>query len=135
MALDHLPTSATAPADIIELTSIFQLLADPTRLRVILQILKRGECNVTALCRDLTLPQPTVSHHLGLLRGGRLVECRRQGKHIYYKVPHRRINKKNEHELCIELSRHGIHVFSNGTGRQGLRGTRGVGDVETGRIT
>ena len=62
----------------------FSLLGDPTRLRI-LQLLERdGELNVQALCAALGLPQPTVSHHLGLLRRAGVLRSRRDGKRIYY---------------------------------------------------
>jgi ArsR family transcriptional regulator len=40
--------------------------------------------NVSALCEVLELAQPTVSHHLGLLREARLVRTRREGKQVHY---------------------------------------------------
>ena len=61
----------------------FGLLSDPTR-RGILSLLAKGPKNVTALCKALGLKQPTVSHHLGLLRMGRLVINTRQGKSVVY---------------------------------------------------
>ena len=62
---------------------LLRTLSDPTRLRL-LGVLQRGEHNVTDLCRELGLPQPTVSHHLGLLRSAGLVANRRDGKQVYY---------------------------------------------------
>jgi DNA-binding transcriptional ArsR family regulator len=61
----------------------FGLLSDPTRLGI-LSLLAKGPKNVTALCKALGLKQPTVSHHLGLLRMGRLVINTRQGKSVVY---------------------------------------------------
>jgi len=61
----------------------FGLLSEPTRLGI-LSLLARGPKNVTALCKSLGLKQPTVSHHLGLLRMGRLVNGTRQGKSVVY---------------------------------------------------
>jgi DNA-binding transcriptional ArsR family regulator len=58
-------------------------VSDPTRLQVIL-ILSEGERHVGALCEQLSQSQPAVSHHLALLRHGRLIEPRRQGKHNFY---------------------------------------------------
>jgi DNA-binding transcriptional ArsR family regulator len=45
---------------------------------------EQGQKNVTALCDGLGLKQPTVSHHLGLLRMGRLVVGTRKGKSVVY---------------------------------------------------
>jgi len=61
----------------------FGLLSDPTRLGILAQ-LATGPKNVTALCKALGLKHPTVSHHLGLLRMGRLVINTRQGKAVEY---------------------------------------------------
>jgi len=61
----------------------FSLLSDPTRLRI-LQVLAKGPKNVTGLCKAMRLKQPTVSHHLGLLRMGRLVGGTRKGKSVVY---------------------------------------------------
>jgi len=69
--------------DLDQLTGLFQLLSDKTRLKILL-LLSDGERNVTSLCDDLTLPQPTVSHHLGLLRNSNLIANRRQGKQVFY---------------------------------------------------
>lgn len=69
--------------EVSELAIIFGILSDVTRLKMI-QALGEGERNVTSLCEELGLPQPTVSHHLGILRMNRLVETRRDGKQMIY---------------------------------------------------
>jgi DNA-binding transcriptional ArsR family regulator len=61
----------------------FSLLSDPTRLGI-LKILSKGPSTVTQLCKSLGMKQPLVSHHLGLLRMGRLVEGTRKGKSVIY---------------------------------------------------
>jgi len=68
-----------------QLVQALKTLSDPTRLRV-LSLIQGGELNVTALCQKLQLPQPTVSHHLGLLREANLVRARRSGKQVYYSL-------------------------------------------------
>ena len=65
------------------LTMLFRLLSDKTRLQIVM-LLANGERNVTSLCEELKLPQPTVSHHLGLLRMNRLITPKRQGKQVIY---------------------------------------------------
>jgi ArsR family transcriptional regulator len=59
------------------------MLSDPTRLGI-LQLLSKGPSTVTKLCDSLGLKQPAASHHLGLLRMGRLVEGTRKGKSVIY---------------------------------------------------
>jgi len=67
------------------LARIFRILGDPTRLRI-LMLLSDGPRNVSDLCKRLKMPQPTVSHHLGLLRMGELVDTRRNGKQVFYSL-------------------------------------------------
>ena len=63
---------------------LLKQVSDPTRLQV-LMLLNEKERNVSELCADLgTQSQPAVSHHLALLRHGRLIEPRRSGKHNFY---------------------------------------------------
>jgi ArsR family transcriptional regulator len=70
-------------SELIEWARGFSLLSDPTRLGI-LKLLSAGPKNVTGLCDALDLKQPTISHHLGLLRMGRLVVGTRQGKSVVY---------------------------------------------------
>src|SRR5215211_4334655 len=69
--------------DLEPLVGLFRLLSDKTRLNILL-LLSKGERNVTSLCEELNLPQPTVSHHLGLLRMSNLIGNRRNGKQVFY---------------------------------------------------
>ena len=69
--------------DLEQLSSLFRLLSDKTRLSILMR-LSDGERNVTTLCEELALPQPTVSHHLGLLRMNNVVGNRRHGKQVFY---------------------------------------------------
>lgn len=62
------------------------LLADGTRLKILHLLASRGELNVTTLCELMGARQPTVSHHLGILRAARVVHCRRDGRGIYYSL-------------------------------------------------
>src|SRR3954470_13912274 len=71
------------PYELESLAGLFKLLSDGTRLRI-LQLLAKGERNVSSLCQELKLPQPTVSHHLGLLRMRNIIVNRRSGKQVFY---------------------------------------------------
>ena len=79
--------AAATPRPTAEIRRVAELLkqvSDPTRLQVLI-LLNERERNVTELCSDLgTQSQPAVSHHLALLRHGRLIEPRRSGKHNFY---------------------------------------------------
>lgn len=71
--------------DVQAVTHLFALASDPTRLAV-LGILARGEQNVGDLCTLLQQSQPSVSHHLALLRVAGIIAPRRQGKHNFYSL-------------------------------------------------
>ena len=79
----HADTEAPSGASLDQLTELFRLLSDKTRLSILL-LLSKGERNVTSLCEELDLPQPTVSHHLGLLRMNNIIGNRREGKQVFY---------------------------------------------------
>jgi ArsR family transcriptional regulator len=68
------------------LTEVFKLLADKSRLKILLALAKQGELHVSALCALLDQSQPAVSHHLTLLRMTGLVGYRRDGKHNFYRA-------------------------------------------------
>jgi ArsR family transcriptional regulator len=68
------------------LTEVFKLLADKSRLKILLALARDGELHVSALCELLQQSQPAVSHHLTLLRMAGLVGYRRDGKHNFYRV-------------------------------------------------
>ena len=63
--------------------ALLKQISDPTRLMVI-QMLAEGERNVGQICDEVTMTQPAVSHHLALLRHGRLIAPRRDGKNSFY---------------------------------------------------
>jgi DNA-binding transcriptional ArsR family regulator len=69
--------------DLEQLANLLRLLSDKTRLNILL-MLTGGERNVSNLCDALKLPQPTVSHHLGLLRMSNVINGRRDGKQVFY---------------------------------------------------
>jgi ArsR family transcriptional regulator, arsenate/arsenite/antimonite-responsive transcriptional repressor len=69
---------------IADLTSVFKLLADKSRLKIVLALAQQGPMHVSALCKLLGQTQPAVSHHLTLMRIVGLVGYDRNGKHNYY---------------------------------------------------
>ena len=95
-------------ADLEPLVSLFGLLRDKTRLNI-LMILARGERNVSSLCEELGLPQPTVSHHLGLLRTKNLISNRRNGKQVFYGL-NGQIDAASEGALGIDTEGFKIHI-------------------------
>lgn len=68
-----------------ELAAVYRALADETRLRI-LALLRDGEVCVCHLQGSLRLPQPTISRHLAYLRKSSLVESRRDGIWMHYRL-------------------------------------------------
>jgi DNA-binding transcriptional ArsR family regulator len=69
-----------------DLTEIFKLLGDASRLKILLALAEEGEMHVGALCDLLDASQPAVSHHLSLMRAHGLVSYRRDGKNNHYRL-------------------------------------------------
>jgi ArsR family transcriptional regulator len=65
-------------------------LADPTRI-LILYTLDEAARNVTEICTELDLPQPTASRHLKILRERGLVGTVRQGTTVTYSLADHRL--------------------------------------------
>ena len=83
------PCCSSQPApqlrDLDALTEVYAALADPTRLRI-LSLLREDEICVCHIHASLDVPQPTASRHLAYLRKSGLVEARRDGSWIHYRL-------------------------------------------------
>lgn len=76
--------AAMPQADLLaELSEFYKLFGDGTRLRILaaLSIAELCVCDLSAL---LEMKQPAVSHQLRVLKQGRTVRARREGKVVYY---------------------------------------------------
>jgi ArsR family transcriptional regulator, arsenate/arsenite/antimonite-responsive transcriptional repressor len=83
------PDLTSAPLDeeqAVKLAGMFKALGDPVRLRLLSMIASRagGEVCVCELTPAFDLSQPTISHHLKLLRQAGLIDCERRGTWVYY---------------------------------------------------
>jgi len=70
---------------LVELETLFKALADTTRLRI-LNLLLAGEVCVCDIHDTLGVPQPTASRHLAYLRASGLVDARKDGQWVHYKL-------------------------------------------------
>lgn len=68
-----------------EQASVFRALADPTR-RQILQDLRAGELSAGDIAGRFRISAPSISRHLGVLKGAGLVRERREANRIYYSL-------------------------------------------------
>jgi ArsR family transcriptional regulator len=72
-----------------QLSDGLDILAHPIRLQILDMLAQHdGEVCVCDLESALPVKQPTVSHHLKLLRAGGLIDCERRGLWAYYFVRH-----------------------------------------------
>jgi len=69
-----------------ELAARFKALADPTRVAIVNRLSAADEVCVCDLNSAFNLSQPTISHHLRILREAGLVEASRRGTWAYYRV-------------------------------------------------
>jgi len=65
-------------------------LADPTRQKI-MELACCRWLNVGEIVEQVGVSQPTVSHHLAILKEAGLVETRSEGKHTYYSLNQRRV--------------------------------------------
>jgi ArsR family transcriptional regulator len=70
---------------LLQMESLFKALADATRLRI-LGLLLTGEVCVCDIHESLKIPQSKTSRHLAYLRRAGLVETRREGLWIHYRM-------------------------------------------------
>jgi ArsR family transcriptional regulator len=68
------------------LAARFKALADPTRVAIVSRLAAADECCVCDLTAAFDLAQPTISHHLKVLREAGLVEASRRGTWAYYRL-------------------------------------------------
>lgn len=77
--------SATTLEDVRPLTKVFRALGDETRVRI-LALLVHGELCVCHLEEALGLSQPNCSRQLGILKSAGIVDSRRDGTWVYYRI-------------------------------------------------
>src|SRR5437588_3893652 len=90
----------------LTLDRMLHAIADPTRRRILDALKEKGACSIgkeIGLCacdieQRIRLTQPTISHHMAILRKAGLVEARKQGQWMWY-----RRNEAALHELARNL--------------------------------
>lgn len=61
-------------------------LADQTRQAILVMLMEKGELCVSDIVGAFDSSQPTISHHLSVLKGIGLVANRKEGKQVFYRV-------------------------------------------------
>jgi ArsR family transcriptional regulator len=79
-------TEPLSEVDREQIAARFKALADPTRVAIINCLSAADEVCVCNLTDTFELSQPTISHHLRILREAGLVESSRRGTWAYYRL-------------------------------------------------
>ena len=69
-----------------EVASLFRILGDPGRVRMLAALLEAGELCVCDLAAVVDMEESTVSHSLRLLRTAGIVRHRRSGRQVFYRL-------------------------------------------------
>lgn len=90
-------------------------VGDPKRLRLLYLVAERPR-NVSELTEMLGVSQPTVSHHLRILRDRGLVEARKEGTAVYYFLSNPRILEALDmmRAIVAQFLAEGAQVLGNG---------------------
>lgn len=88
------------------LANQFKAFSEPVRLRILYLLLEREEICVCDLVESLELTQSVVSRHLAYLKNNNLIEARRAGTWVYYKI------KSTQLEVIGQLLRN-FHVYGH----------------------
>lgn len=84
----------------------YKALANPKRLEIV-HLLRDQELSVSEMIDMLGLPQSNLSQHLQTLRDNNIVQARRNGKHIYYRLAHKKFVNASDmlREILIEQNK------------------------------
>lgn len=72
--------------DLATLADIFKALASETRLKIVMGLIRKNECNVGFMAEKLGLAQPNVSQHLTVLKNAGIIEGYKKGAQTCYKI-------------------------------------------------
>ncbi len=70
--------------------NILKALAHPTRIKI-LEMLREGEKCVCEMLPFLNLEQPNVSQHLSILRNSGIVEAKKRGPSVFYRLKNEKL--------------------------------------------
>jgi ArsR family transcriptional regulator len=84
---------------LVDEAALLKVLADATRLRLAVALSRNGETCVCALAEGLAEPEYKVSRHLAVMRSAGLVEARRDGTWMHYRL----MQPRNHMELLPRL--------------------------------
>lgn len=98
--------------DAASLAGVFKALSDPVRLRLLSSIASRAgqQACVCDLSEGIELTQPTISHHLKVLREAGLLESERRASWVYYQLVPAALARLSEVLLTESGTVTGVHA-------------------------
>ena len=99
--------------DLDDFIAITKALSDPHRVRILVALKDRELC-VCQVVEILQLAQSTVSKHMSILKQVRLVDNRKEGRWIYFKLPERPAPEiKNTLEWVLQIAEYTLQIKSD----------------------
>ncbi len=90
-----------SPKQALELTALFKVLANDTRLRLLHALVRQGEMGVVELAGTLAMKPQAVSNQLQRLADRGILGFRRVGINIYYRISDPCVISLLDHGLCL----------------------------------
>lgn len=84
-AVDQVRDQLPPEENLYDLAELFKMFGDSTRVKILYALLESELC-VCDIARLLNVSQSAVSHQLRVLKGGKLVKFRREGKTLFYSL-------------------------------------------------
>lgn len=91
--------------NINEYSEILKALGHPVRLKIVCGLSKKESCNVGTIAEKLSIPQPTISQHLNILKNAGIIAGYRNGTQVCYKIENSeavKIIKSMDIDFCKE---------------------------------
>ena len=84
-AVDQVRALLPPDEELYDLAELFKIFGDSTRIKILYALLE-GELCVCVIAKLMEVTQSAVSHQLRILKGGKLVKYRREGKTVFYSL-------------------------------------------------
>lgn len=100
--LDRLKNEQPADDIVSELSEVFKVFGDATRIRILWALFDNEVC-VYDIAQNLNMTQSAISHQLRVLKQARLVKARRDGKNTFYSLDDEHVKRIIE-QVMIHIS-------------------------------
>ncbi|KAB2394941.1 MULTISPECIES: ArsR/SmtB family transcription factor [Bacillus cereus group] len=75
-----------------ENAKLLKAISHLTRIKIVIELTKRGPCTVNQISDFLEIPQSTTSQHLAIMRSRKILANNRKGYEVYYSVQDKKVN-------------------------------------------